>query len=263
MAALSASNRIFREHALAVREISPTDLGWALREGWRDFRDRRGDIVVLGFIYPAVGILASALVANRSMFPLIFPLGAGLAILGPAVASGFYELARRREAGMDVGWRHFFDPFLGRPGGAILALGLGLAVLFSLWIAAAWGVYSITLGRLAPGGTGEFLSLLFTTSEGWTMIVLGNLVGLVFAAVAFAVSWASFPMVVDRGGHPLAAVETSIDALRRNPKVAVAWGIQVALILLVASLPLFIGLAVALPVLGYATWHLYTRLVER
>jgi uncharacterized membrane protein len=40
------------------------------------------------------------------------------------------------------------------------------------------------------------------------------------------------------------------------------WAVIVAAALVVGFLPLFIGLAVVLPVLGHATWHLYRRLVE-
>lgn len=39
------------------------------------------------------------------------------------------------------------------------------------------------------------------------------------------------------------------------------WGVVVAVILAVAILPLFVGLAIALPVLGHATWHLYRKVV--
>jgi uncharacterized membrane protein len=160
-----------------VRRISGADLRWALRQGWNDYRQMRGDILVLGFIYPAVGILAAAFAANRSLLPLLFPLVAGLSILGPAVAGGFYELARRREAGLESDWRHFFDPYSGPAAPAILTLSLVLAVLFSAWMGVAWGLYQITLGHIAPTAGDEFIRALFTTSQGWTLIVLGNLSG--------------------------------------------------------------------------------------
>ena len=60
-----------------------------------------------------------------------------------------------------------------------------------------------------------------------------------------------------KGGGP------SIAAVARNPMTMIRWGITVVAILVLGSLPLFVGLAVALPVLGYATWHLYTRVVAR
>ena len=39
----------------------------------------------------------------------------------------------------------------------------------------------------------------------------------------------------------------------------ILWGIVIAVILFAAMIPAFLGLFVALPVLGHATWHLYRR----
>lgn len=248
--------------ARAVRRIGMADLGWALREGWTDFRQMRGDILILGFIYPAVGLLAALFAVRGEFLPLLFPLAAGLSILGPAVASGFFELARRREAGLDTSWIHFLDPFR-RPSSRapLMGLTLGLAVLFAAWVGVAWSLYRLTFGPLGAPSASAFVTEALTTPQGWALIVLGNLTGLGFAAVALVVSLVSFPMAVEGRTSALAAVETSLAACARNPLQVAAWGLIVAALLAVASLPLFIGLAVALPVLGYASWRLYTRLV--
>ena len=100
--------------ATNIRRLDYGDLDWALREGWKDFRAKRGDILVLALLYPLIGFLAAALVLNGALLPLFFPLVAGVSILGPAAASGFYEIARRREAGLDSSWVHFVDPLRGR-----------------------------------------------------------------------------------------------------------------------------------------------------
>lgn len=110
---------------------------------------------------------------------------------------------------------------------------------------------------------GAFLRDLFGTAEGWRLILFGNLAGLGFAVVTLAIAVVSFPMMVDRPVHAFDAVETSLRATARNPAVILRWGLYVAVILLVASIPLGLGLAVAFPVLGYASWHLYTRIVDR
>jgi uncharacterized membrane protein len=263
MIALSDTDRTGYAHSAKVREISTQDIRWALAEGWADFRDKRGELIILGFIYPVAGLLAAVIAANSNLFPILFPLVAGLAIAGPVVAVGFYEIARRRERGEDPNWLCFFEPFVGPARYAIFALSLLLAALFTAWLIAAWAIYEATLGRLAPAGPGEFLTNLFATPEGWAMIVAGNLVGFAFAALVLAISVASLPMALDRGGGAFDALSTSIEATRKNPKVIALWGLMVAVVLAVAAIPLFIGLALALPVLGYATWHLYTRLVER
>ena len=251
-----------------VRTIGSADVDWALREGWADFKEKRGDLVLLPLIYPLVGVLASAFAFNAQLFPLVFPMVAGLSILGPVVATGFYELARRRENGEDASWLHFVDPLKGANRMGLIALTGMLAVLFLAWLGAAWAIYTRTLGTLGPSSPAQFINDLFATPQGWTMIVVGNLVGAVFAVVTLSVSAMSFPMLVDtaRGGRavdPLEAVATSVAAFRRNPGTMIRWGGTVALLLALGSIPLFVGLMVVLPVLGYSTWHLYTRAVAR
>jgi uncharacterized membrane protein len=134
---------------------------------------------------------------------------------------------------------------------------------FAAWMLVASLIYATTLGGYHPASLSNFLGLLFTTPEGWTMIVVGNLVGFGFAVLTLALTLVSFPMIVDKSADPVTAVGTSLRAVVQNPKAAASWGLRVALLLALGCLPLFIGLAVVLPVLGYATWHLYTRLVER
>lgn len=252
-----------------VRRIGFDDIRWALRQGWEDFLGLRGDLLFVGLIYPFVGFIAVLVSLDQSLLPLLFPMAAGISLLGPLVAAGFYEMARRRELGQDTSWRHFFDVFTGPAAGPLLALGLVLAGLFVLWLAAAMSIYEMffvnaNLGWRSPGPLNTFLQTLFTTPEGWGLIIVGNLVGLGFAILVLIISVTSFPMVVDQPEAGAAtAIETSIRVSLRNPLQILSWGLIVAVLLVIGSIPLFIGLAVVLPVLGYATWHLYTRAVVR
>ncbi len=246
-----------------VRKITGADLDWALSEGWKDFNAKRGDILVLAVLYPVLGLLAAAIALNDRLLPVFFPLVAGLSVMGPAVAAGFYEIARRREAGIDSSWFHFFDPLNGRSRTPLVMLTIMSLVFFVTWIAAAWLIYQATLGQVGPMTLAGGFEQLFSTPEGWTMVIVGNLVGAVFAVLTVVLTLVSFPMVVDRPVDAGTAVGTSIRAVTSNAPTVAAWGLRVAGLLLIGSLPLFIGLAVVLPVLGYATWHLYTRMVTR
>jgi uncharacterized membrane protein len=246
-----------------IRRIGASDLDWALREGWKDFREKRGDLLFIGILYPVICLVAVVVTFNDPLLPLLFPLVAGLSIAGPAVASGFYELARRREEGRDSSWWHFLDPLNGRSRLPLAALTAGLAILFVGWLIVAYAIYDVTFGTSAPLRIGDVLGRLFTTPAGWELIVLGNLAGLAFAVATLVFAVVSFPMVVDQPVDAGLAVRTSIAAVRKNPNEIFGWGLRVAGLLLIGLVPFAVGLAVVLPWLGYSTWHLYTRLVVR
>jgi uncharacterized membrane protein len=246
-----------------IRKIGVADLIDALRRGWDDFAEIPTHAVFVCLIYPIVGLVLIRAAIGYAVLPLLFPLATGFALIGPLAAVGLYELSRRREAGLDVSWWHVFDVLKSPSIGAIAALGVLLMIIFLCWLYTAQAIYQSLFGLNAPESTTGFLHEVLTTREGWWLILLGNSAGFLFALLTLVVSAVSFPLLVDRDVGAWVAVETSVRATLANPAPMAAWGLIVAALLLAGSLPFFFGLAVVMPVLGHATWHLYRRLVER
>ena len=247
-----------------VRKIGIADLKDALTRGWDDFRAMPSHAVFLCLIYPIVGFVIFRLALGANVLPLLFPLAAGFALLGPLAALGLYEMSRRREQGLDVSWKHALDVFRSPSLGAIVALGLLLVAIFLVWIAVAQAIYVATFGYApaASASAPDFIRQVLTTPEGWMLTILGNGIGFLFAVLVLTLGVVSFPLLLDRDVGVAVAILTSVRAVLANPVTMAVWGLIVAALLLIGSLPAFFGLAVVMPVLGHATWHLYRKVVE-
>ena len=252
-----------RAAKIPVRQITDDDLKLALRQGLEDFSDLRGDLFFAGLIYTLIGVAAVAMTTNLPLLPYFYPVVAGVGLLGPLAAVGFYELARRREAGQEVHWFNFLD-VRKRPTVDDMGVVAGLLlVIFALWLVAAGVLYALLFGWTTPQSVPQFLALVFTTPRGWALIAIGAVIGAIFGWVVLALSVVSLPMLVDRNVSASEAVTTSWRAANANKREMIRWGIIVTALLVLGSIPLFVGLAFVLPWLGYSTWHLYTRLIDR
>lgn len=245
-----------------VRPISTSDVFDALRKGSADFWRHPSHYLFIALIYPLVGIVLATWSAGGATFPLLYPLATGFALIGPVAALGLYELSRRRERGEDDDPSHALSVLRHPAIGSMIAVGLWLAILFILWITAAGAIYEAHFSVRAPETLMALITETFTTSRGWSLLFWGNLVGLGFALLVLATTAVAFPLLVDRGGSATHAILTSLRAFGANPVPMILWGVLVAVIMVIASVPLFVGLAVALPILGHATWHLYRKLIE-
>ena len=156
-----------RHPVVPVRKITTRDLADCLREGYQDFLSRRGDLIFVGFLYPLIGLLTASVALNGVALPLLFPLIFGLALLGPLVSAGFYELARRRENGEESDWSHFLDVRKGNNFDALLFVGVVLLAIFGAWILVALAIYHAFFGIVTPDSTVAFFSSVFTTPQGW------------------------------------------------------------------------------------------------
>lgn len=261
MALSELSHRADHPEMPTIRKIGPADLKIALDQGVADFWAIPTHVIFLGLIYPVIGLVIARVAFGYDLLPLLFPLVAGFALIGPFAALGLYELSRRREAGLDTTWRDAIAVFRSPSFASIAAMGGLLLVIFVIWVATANAIYVANFGYAPAASMPDFVAQLFTTEAGWRLIIFGNLVGFLFALLVLLISVVSIPLLLDRQVSPSVAMLTSIRAVLANPGTMALWGLIVAVLLVVGSLPFFIGLAFVVPILGHATWHLYRRVV--
>jgi len=255
------------EHAYhpTVRKLSLADLEDALLKGVDDFKAKPTFGVFIALIYPLVTLGAFLVVFNYDLLPLVFPVVSGFLLMGPFITIGMCEVSRRRELGDDISGLSVFDFHRSPSAQDIVLLGLLLVALFFLWLAAAMTIYGLTMGdpwQSAPAALGAgFIQRLFTTGEGWTLIILGNALGFIFAITSLCIGALSFPLLLDKPVGIGAAVQTSLRVMMANPIMMAVWGLIVVGTMVIGALPFLVGLSVVIPVLGHATWHLYRKAI--
>lgn len=234
------------------------DLRNALMAGWRDFLAMPQFGMFFGGVYVVAGLLIGWAAISGGEPTWLIPAMAGFPLVAPFVAVGLYEASRRRETEAALSWRAVLGALKGHGDDQILSMGVIVFVAFSFWMIVAHAIFAVFMAESGMGG--ESLAA-FATPAGLAMLAVGSAVGAVMAFAFYAMTVISLPMLVERKVDFLTAIIASLKTVRRNFAVMLGWAGIIAVVLFVAMLPGFLGLIVALPVLGHATWHLYRRAV--
>jgi uncharacterized membrane protein len=229
--------------------------GW-LGAGWRDLLNRPGSSLAYGV---AVFLVSLVIVWGLFAFGLdyiLFPALAGFMVMGPLIAIGLYAKSQAIEAGRPFSLSSMLF-VKAKAGGQVLFIGVILTLLMLLWMRAAVIVYALFFGLRPFPGLDHVAQMLFTTPTGWAMLLVGSVVGGLFAAFSFAISTFSVPMLLDQDVDAFTAMGTSISMVFRNLPVMIAWGVIVLVLSLLGVATGLLGLIVVFPLLGHATWHSY------
>lgn len=246
---------------IQTRKITLRDLWGALRSGYDDYGANFGTFFVLIAFYFMSALVIALFATEQALWYLAFPMVAGFNLLGPIVATAFFEMSRQREMGRTPNWMNAFSFIHTHSFAPILALTIVMMVLYVGWLSMAELIYFGTFGDRSPASLGEFIEQLFSTRHGAALISYGNLVGFLFAFAALAISVVAFPLALDKPVTSVTAISVSVRAVSSNAYVMAVWGLLVVALLLIGALFFLIGLAFTLPILGHATWHLYRKLV--
>jgi uncharacterized membrane protein len=244
-----------------IRTVGLGELLPVLKAGFDDLRELRTDTLTIAVIYPLCGLIVAGVIADRALLPFLFPACAGFALVGPLATLWYAALSRARERTNEGLAENTLHLFHGPRGRSLRLLGGVAILLFLLWNGSAALIYYGTLGSSSAKPNAFFLVRVLTTTAGWEMTIIGCGVGVVFALIAVAIGCVSFPLALDKPVTALEAIEVSLQAMRRNPVFMLAWGAVIVAGLVIGALPGLLGLAVTLPILGHATWHVYRRII--
>lgn len=235
-------------------------IGRALAAGWRDFLRAPAFGLFFAAFYVAGGLVLAAVAAASGQEWWLIPFVLGFPLIAPFAAVGLYEVSRRIEAGLPLDWRSVLGVVFAQKDRQVPSMAMVILLMFMFWVFVAHSVFAMFMGLQA-------LTHITTSPEvllqgrGLVMLAIGSVIGAGFAAVLFAMTVAGLPLILDREVDFISAIIASFGAVAANPGVMLAWALVIAAILFLGIAPLFLGLFIALPVLGHASWHMYRQLL--
>lgn len=244
-----------------ILQLDLGDLRAVLAAGWADFRAAP----LFGLFFAGVYVLGGWLIwwamTTKGQIWWTIVAGAGFPILGPFIASGFYEVSRRLEQQEPLDWGSVLGVILRQKDRQIPTMAAIIVVFFLFWNFLAHMIFALFLGNATLTNITTSLEV-FLSAQGLMMLAVGTVVGAVFAAVLFALTVVSLPMLLDRDVDFITAMIASWSLVAANPLVMLVWAGLIAASLFVGMLTGFLGLFVVLPLFGHATWHLYRRALD-
>lgn len=242
--------------APSVRPITTTDIRESLRAGAKDFAAAPVPGLFFASYYVFVGlIMAWITYTTGTTFWLVLAVR-GFPLIGAFAALGLYETSRRRAAGEPLNLREIAGVVWAHKVGKLPWLAVILVILFLFWFFLGHMIFALFLGLSPMTNVSDSTKVYFSTN-GLKILSFGTVIGAAFAGLTFALSVLGMPMFLDRDVDFVTAMITSFQAVRARPLIYFGWGAFVGTVTIIAMIPAFLGLFIAMPILGRATWHLY------
>ncbi len=244
---------------LVVNKVSPTaPFAW-LAKGWKDMRDagwyslRYAAVIVL-----ISGLMTLGLVVTDNLFLLTF-LISGFFLVAPVIGIGLYQMSAHLERGEPLKACSVLEALKSNQGQISMVTG-GFFIIMQLWISVNFVLFALLYAGISPP-LENFFSKLFLSEDGRVFAIASVAVGFFFAWCAYAISVVTVPMLLDRKVDGFTAIRISIKAVLQNIPAMMLWAFLIVLIVGLGLLTFYVGLLVALPLIGHATWHAYRALV--
>lgn len=259
---------VFSTPSPKIRRVG-LDRPWAwLAAGWGDLRKAPAVSLGYGLVFALAGFVILALVWAAGIstesyggFFIALPLTAGFMLVGPIMAVGLYEVSSRLARGEAVSLGIALSAFKRNPA-QIGLMGLALMLFLLFWIRLATLIYALFFAGNPPDPNNLVMDVFFS-AESIPFLIVGVSVGAVLAALVFAISAVSIPMLLDHNVNVILAIATSVAAVRHNIAPMAVWAALIVLFTGAGLVTAYLGLVVALPLIGHATWHAYRDLVEQ
>lgn len=224
-------------------------LQW-IRRGWHDFQRAPGQSLAYGAAIVALSWLVTGAGLKLGSYWSVLILLSGFVFIAPVLALGLYSISRQLARGVAPSLGRCFGEQR-RALGTAMVFALVLMIVFLVWARAGAMVHVFFPVKANPQWT-----------QLATFFLIGSAVGSIFALVSFSISAFSLPMICDRETDAITAIVTSVNAVLRNKRAMALWVMLIVGFTAIGFATALLGLAITIPLLGYATWHGYRDTID-
>ena len=244
-----------------IQALTFDQLQRAFTRGIADFAAKPVHSLAIGAACAFFGIAIVACISWLHIPWMIYPFAIGFPLVGPFFAVGLYEISRRLETGEPVTFGAIFSRMWVQRGRELSWMAFVVLFVIWVWVYQVRLLMALFLGMKSFSTLDKFVSIILTTPEGLGFLFVGHIVGAVLALVFFSITVISIPLLMERELDIVTAMITSVKVVLASPAVMIGWGIFVTLAVIFASMPVFLGFLIVLPILGHTTWHIYKKTV--
>lgn len=259
--ATAAMTEPTRSEIPRVNEISLEQPWEWISKGWDDLKRAPRFSLAYGTVFALVSVLLTLGLLREGLFFIVPPLAAGFFLVAPLLGIGLYQISENLEEGKEVQFCQALQAWR-RNEVQLSAMAVVLVLVLLAWMLSALVVFALFFHSPVPTWE-NFVPQVFLSGENNAFVAAGILVGGAIAAFTYAISAVTVPMLMDRPVDVVTAMRTSLEAVKRNWQAMTLWAALIVMFVGLGIVTYYVGLIVAMPLVGHATWHAYRDLVPR
>lgn len=246
------------EHKIKIRKLdNGAPMRW-LSKGIEDFRVNPMLSMTYGLVFAVLGMILIYFTYQKPLYT--FGLVTIFYLAGPIISVGLYCMSRHIEAGVKPEFGQGCKAMCYNPIG-VVSFSIVIGMLIVLWTMVTGALFAVYFGGMTIT-EGGLMETLIANKQVVPFVGMLAIVGILFSIVSFSLSVISIPLMTHRKSDVVTAIVTSVRAVKKNPVVMLTWAFAIVALMALGFAAAFIGIAVALPIIGHASWHAYREVVE-